>query len=143
MKNMPTLRWLLGTIINPGWAPLTVVIIHVILSHYGLIQFDAYVHFAGGAAIAFFFHGSIAKLPPSLAIQPKWTHYLLAFTSACTAAVFWEFSEFIADYLMRTAIQQSLTETIQDLACGVAGALTALLLIYFAATLRSERHIAG
>ena len=129
MTKMPTVRWLLKILLNPGWAPLTVITIHAILTHYGLIQFDAYVHFAGGFAIAYFFHGSIAKLPPSLAINQHWAHYLLAFTSASAAAVFWEFFEFIADHLMQTTIQQSLTETIQDLACGVAGAFTSLLLI--------------
>lgn len=29
MKDMPSLRWLLRTLANPGSAPLAVVIIHV------------------------------------------------------------------------------------------------------------------
>lgn len=82
-------------------------------------------------------------LPPSLVIRSKWVHYDLAFTSACTVALFWEFAEFASDRLMQTTIQRSLTETILDLAFGVAGASISLLLIALIAHLQRKRSRAG
>jgi len=126
---MPAVRWLLTTLANPGWAPLAVVILHVALAGYGLSdRFDHHLHFLGGAAIAYFFHGLFAKFPPPLAIHSHWIHYLLAFTSACTVALFWEFAEFTSDRIRYTNIQHSLTETMLDLAFGVAGATISLFL---------------
>jgi len=128
VNDLPTVRWLLRLLISPGWAPLGVVIIHLALAEFGLTnRFDHLLHFLGGASIAYFLHGFIALLPCQGGIIPKWAHYLLAFTSACTIAVFWELAEFASDRYMGTTIQQSLSETVLDLVFGVLGASTTLL----------------
>jgi hypothetical protein len=116
--------------VNPGWAPLAVVVLHLVLAQYGLTQrFDHLLHFLGGASIAFFLLGLLASLPSLFAHVPRWIHYLLAFTSSCTVAVFWEFAEFASDRFRGTSIQQSVSETVLDLVFGVAGAMSSLLLI--------------
>ena len=129
-KNMPIVRGFLSVLADPGWAPLAVVIAHVALAQYGLTdRFDHHLHFLGGASIAYFFFGLNFKLPISIAVGPRWLHYLLAFTLACTAALFWEFAEFASDQFRRTSIQQSIPETMLDLLFGVAGACVSLSLL--------------
>jgi hypothetical protein len=55
MNDLPTVRWLLRLLVNPGWAPLGVVVMHLALAHYGLThRFDHLLHFLGGASIAYF-----------------------------------------------------------------------------------------
>jgi hypothetical protein len=130
MNDLPAVRWLLRVLVNPGWAPLAVVGMHLALAQYGLTQrFDHLLHFLGGASIAYFLFGFLASLPSLFAGIPKWVQYLLVFTSSCTVAVFWEFAEFASDRFMHTSIQQSVSETVLDLAFGVAGAFCTLLVI--------------
>jgi hypothetical protein len=55
MNELPTVRWLLRFLINPGWAPLGVVVMHLALAEFGLTQrFDHLQHFLGGASNAYF-----------------------------------------------------------------------------------------
>jgi hypothetical protein len=130
MNRLPAVRWLLRVLLNPGWAPLSVVALHLALAELGLTQrFDHLLHFLGGASMAYFLHGLIARLPLRVAGLPRWVHFLLAFTSACTVALFWEFAEFASDQLRGTSIQQSLSETMLDLLFGVLGATGSLLII--------------
>lgn len=103
---------------------------HLALAQHGLTQrFDHLLHFLGGASIAFFLFGFLASLPSLFTPVPRWAQYLLVFTSSCTVAVFWEFAEFALDSLMGTSTQQSVTETMLDLAYGVAGAFSTLLVL--------------
>jgi len=81
----------------------------------------------GGASIAYFLFGLLASLPSLFAIVPSWVQYLLVFTTSCTVAVFWEFAEFASDRFLGTSVQQSVAETMLDLAFGVAGASTTLV----------------
>lgn len=122
-------RWVLGVLVNPGWAPLGVVILHLLLAEFGLTErFDRLLHFLGGAAIAYFVFGLINRAPGLAAGIPSWFLYLFAFTAVCTVATFWEFGEFASDQFMGTAIQRGLTETIRDLFYGVLGALACLVI---------------
>ena len=103
---------------------------HLAFAEYGLTQrYDHLLHFLGGASIAYFLLGLFASLPSLFTSSPRWVHCLLAFTSSCTVAVFWEFAEFASDRFMGTSIQQSVSETVLDLAFGVAGAFSTLLVI--------------
>ena len=141
MKSMPTVRWLLGILVNPGWAPLAVAILHVALAERGLTdRFDHPLHFLGGAAIAYFLHGLIVRLQPTLGISCYGVRHLLAFTSACAVAVFWEFAEFASDRLRHTTIQRSVNETMLDLVFGVSGAFVSLSLILIAGRLFEVRQ---
>jgi hypothetical protein len=130
MNDLPAVRWLLRLLVNPGWAPLGVVVMHLVLAGYGLTQrFDHLLHFLGGASIAYFFFRFFALLPSLFGSSPRWVYYLLPFTSSCTVAVFWEFAEFASDRFMGTSLQQSVSETVLDLVLGVVGAFSTLLLI--------------
>jgi hypothetical protein len=128
MNDLPTVRWLLRLLVNPGWAPLGVVVMHLAFAHYGLThRFDHLLHFVGGASIAYFLFGLLASLPSPFASIPSWAQYLLVFTTSCTVAVFWEFAEFASDRFLGTSVQQSVTETMLDLTFGVVGASTTLV----------------
>jgi hypothetical protein len=128
MNDLPAVRWFLRLLVNPGWAPLGVVAMHLALAHYGLThRFDHFLHFVGGAPIAYFLFGLLASLPSLFASIPGWAQYLLVFTTSCTVAVFWEFAEFASDRFLGTSVQQSVTETMLDLAFGVVGAATTLV----------------
>lgn len=128
MNDLPTVRWLLRLLVNPGWAPLGVVVLHLALAHYGLThRFDHLLHFLGGASIGYFLFGLLASLPSLFASIPGWVQYILVFTTSCTVAVFWEFAEFASDRFLGTSVQQSVTETMLDLTFGVVGATTTLV----------------
>jgi hypothetical protein len=106
------------------------VVLHLGLAHYGLTQrFDHLLHFLGGASIAYFLFGFLDALPSVCARIPGWIKHLLVFTSACTVALFWEFAEFASDWFLGTTVQRSLSETMLDLAYGVAGASSTLLVV--------------
>jgi hypothetical protein len=127
MNDLPAVRLLLRLIVNPGWAPIAVIVLHLTLAEFGLTdRLDHLLHFLGGASISYFLYRLIASLPSHSIRKPL--HYLLAFTSACTAAVFWEFAEFASDRFLNTTIQQTLPETVLDLLFGVLGAAATLLL---------------
>ena len=130
--NYPFLRRFLRILIDPGWAPFSVVLFHVVLAEFGLThRFDHLLHFLGGAAIAYFFFRFLALLALIPTTHP-WLIYAATFTSSCTAALFWEFVEFASDVFLHTNVQQSLSETMLDLLFGVLGALSSLTLIAFA-----------
>ena len=130
MKNLPNVRLFLSLLLNPGWAPILVVVAYFALAGTGLAtQYDAVFHGLGGASIAYFVYMSMAKLPrPSLELRGG-AHFALAFGLACTAAVFWEFAEYGANRFMGVMLQVTLEDTIGDLFAGVVGGAAALILI--------------
>lgn len=116
--------------VNPGWAPISVAVMFLALAGSGLAdRFDHVIHSLGGASISYFFYGAIGKLPSGATGTPKGIHYLLALTSACTVALFWEFAEFASDRFMGTSLQQTVSGTILDLMFGVLGATASVLLV--------------
>lgn len=118
-----------------GWFPLAVFLAHEICSH----VLDAYVrwpaidiplHFLGGFAIAYFAAGALRVFAERGLVRPPdpILRVLLLFALACTAAVFWEFAEWIADRYFGTNCQMDdLGDTLLDLAMGVLGGLACLL----------------
>lgn len=86
---------------------------------------DIPMHLLGGIAIALFASGLVHALVEHAVIRKlEWiVHAALVFTAACTAAVFWEFAEWIADHTIGTNAQMNdLNDTMLDLALGVVGA---------------------
>jgi len=118
-----------------GWAPILVFSIHVIASR-GLDAYrlfpptDIPMHFAGGAAIAFFISGCFRALPRDAVRSSRLIvlEGILVGSLATTAAVVWEFAEFTIDRLVGTNIQVSLQNTMQDLGLGMLGALVVVVL---------------
>lgn len=118
MGDWALVRGLVRVLVNSGWAPLGVVLSHLVLAEFGLTdRFDHVLHFAGGAAIAYFVLGLAVRARGRFVKVPLWFLYLFAFTAACTVAVFWEFAEFASARFMGTAVQRGLEDTVFDLVC--------------------------
>ena len=127
-----------------GWAPLTVFIAHEILSHVfnayeAWPQLDIPFHFGGGLAMAFFISRCFQGLPREQMNRSRTVllELILVGSLTATAAVFWEFGEFGADQLFGTNIQVSLANTMQDVALGLAGAVS--FIVFRARQLRAGR----
>lgn len=117
-----------ATVRRVGWLPLAVFLAHEVCAHvvdgYRLWpSVDVPLHFFGGLAIAFFVSGAIRIFAEHHVIgEPDpLIHVALAFALACTAAVFWEFAEWIADHTVGTTCQVGLDDTILDLLMGAVG----------------------
>ncbi len=113
-----------------GWAPLTVFIIHGFLSQvihlYDLWPpTDIPVHFSGGVAIAFFISRCFQLLPRESVKRSRVVllELLLIGSLTATAAVFWEFAEFLIDQWLGTNVQISLANAMKDMAMGILGSI--------------------
>jgi hypothetical protein len=111
-----------------GWAPFTVLVIHVIsgkiFNLYRLWpEFDVPMHFLGGLSFAFLVSKLFQELPRGLVQRSRSVvlELLLIGSLTATSAVFWEFFEFSFDLLFRSNIQVSLADTMKDLAMGIIG----------------------
>ena len=124
-----------------AWAPLLVVGIHFVAMRLHVYHrypaFDIPMHFFGGLAMAFFLHRTAIQASSAAVIGPYHpvTHRLLVFIMTCTVAVFWEFSEFIADHITGSFSQLGLDDTLGDLLFGTLGAGFFIILVVLL-----ERH---
>lgn len=113
---------------SAAWPPVVVFGVHVAASQ----AFDAYarwpwldvpMHLLGGVAIACFFARALEVLSRRMAAArvDGRVAALLVFALTCSAAVFWEFAEFVSDRVAGTSAQVSLEDTLLDLALGIVG----------------------
>lgn len=102
-------------------------------------QLDHVIHFSGGFAMAYFLYRVIRMASPYLGELRPFTRYVLAFAGTCTVALFWEFSEFASDIFLKTHIQYSVAETLDDLIFGTLGAACCLALIAVVTRLKAGR----
>ena len=106
------------------WAPLAVVILHWLAG--GWLGHEPYVdpvmHLAGGVAAAFFFWRSAECCQRYLGNLSVLVLGLLSFGLATSAAVGWEFAEFLVDTYRGTSMQRGLANTMRDLFLGLCGA---------------------
>ena len=116
--------------------PLTVLFAHLIgskvLNLYMLFpNLDILSHFAGGFSIAYTSTQILTYLEKEKIMAPPHPVLLLVliFSLTATAAVFWEFAEFIGDQLLKANIQISLANTMQDQFMGIVGG-TVWIIIY-------------
>lgn len=117
-----------------AWLPIAVLLMHELASHVFFLYkrwppVDIPLHLAGGFAIAFFCSGAIDILHRRelIAAGDCPVRLLLIFGLVCSAAVFWEFAEWIADHTIGTSCQVGLDDTILDMFCGVIGGLAFIL----------------
>jgi hypothetical protein len=90
-------------LVEPGWAPLSVVGLYLVLAEFGLTErFDHWLHFLGGAATGYFLV-RVIEMFAVLGASQAWVRYVVAFTSGCTVAVLWEVGEFASDVWLHTA----------------------------------------
>ena len=117
--------------------PITVLLVHLIastiLNLYMIFpNLDIPFHYMGGLSIAYTSAQILSYLDKekitSTLNRVVFMVLLLALTA--TAAVFWEFAEFIGDTLLDTNIQGSLANTMQDQFLGILGGMTWAILCY-------------
>jgi len=114
------------------WFPLAVFVAHLVLSF--LFAYDRFppldgpMHVLGGIAIAFSVWGGLNVLINAgvlAPVQPALRAVLL-FALTSTAAVFWEFAEFVSDHTIGTHVQWGLRDTLMDMLLGIIGGLVYL-----------------
>jgi len=118
-----------------GWFPLAVFLVHVSCSRvvdvYHLWpSVDIPLHFFGGMAFAWFAAGALEVLAGrGLLRRPEpLIRFVLVFSLTATAAVFWEFAEWAADFVLGKNCQLGLDDTMLDLFLGVSGAFPVAVL---------------
>ncbi len=120
------------------WAPLAVFVAHVILSlafngYQRIPGLDIPMHLLGGMAIAFFFSRLLDILGDYTIVERVdgllRAIFLMALTA--TAAVLWEFAEYISDHSLGTQVQLDLEDTLLDMLFGILGgfAMVSFLLL--------------
>jgi hypothetical protein len=149
--NMETLFKVVRRLLRrSGWAPISVVLFHAAVA----IGLDAYtrfppldipMHFVGGVAIAYFFSGCFTALPDGF-IEPKhrrWAEFVVVAALTTTAAVVWEFAEFLADAFLAAGSQRGLDDTMLDMAMGMLGGVAWLGVAAIIGRLGVPRPLAG
>jgi hypothetical protein len=113
------------------WPPILVFLLHVVLVrvtniYLVLPRLDVPTHYVGGLSLAYSFALAIPTLKNQKAISQldRLVELVLIFTLVSTAAIFWEFAEFLLDRFLGTNLQISLQNTMQDLLMGMLGAAT-------------------
>jgi len=127
------LRWAVVTAFEAAWAPLLVVAVHAVAivgwNAYGRFPaLDVPMHFAGGMAIAYFFHRAARNAARFGLIGPFGTagHLLRVGAATLAAAVAWEVAEFALDRTFGTHTQPGPVDTLGDLLLGALGGVTCL-----------------
>ena len=125
-----------------GWAPTLVFLLHVFVSRVlnGYILYppiDIPMHFFGGVAMAYFLSVCFAALPDGAVRDDLRAIGQAVFVVAltATASTFWEFAEFTSDALFGTLAQLGLEDTLLDMALGVAGGMSFVLMSWRQSTL--------
>ncbi len=98
------------------------------------VYIDDYLHFLGGAAIAFSTSHILSILESQVLIHIKnaLLKLLIILASVALAAVVWECYEFILDILYTPINQPSVPDTIKDMVMGLlGGTVTGSILIHF------------
>ncbi len=130
----PFPSWTREALREAAWAPTLVFLLHLFLcfvlrAYVPFPYLDVPMHLLGGVAIVFFFNRCLASFlrgtgrPP---LPAPLDQVLLASLTA-TAAVCWEFAEYLTDRLLGTRAQLGLEDTLLDLVCGILGGLAFLL----------------
>lgn len=112
-----------------AWAPLAVVIVHAFLESMFGSKVDPYMHVLGGAALQYYFCNVLSLGWSWIGPLTRFAKMIFAFTSTATVATLWELGEFISDKYFGTHLQESIPETIGDLALGLMGAIIVLTAI--------------
>jgi hypothetical protein len=112
-----------------------VFLLHVFISRVlnGYILYpplDIPMHFFGGVAMAYFVSRCFAAIPQDV-VAPGWravAQGLLVISLTASASVAWEFAEFTSDVFFGTRAQLGLDDTLLDMALGIAGGASYVLM---------------
>jgi hypothetical protein len=120
-------NWMLATLRESAWAPLSVLIFYLVGRSLGLYNLfpplDMPSHFIGGVAITYFYRSAIRNSQGIVGLIPSSIQTLLAFTSTGTTIILWEFYENVFDFFFGTHMVRGLEDTILDMLLGLLGAL--------------------
>jgi hypothetical protein len=126
--------FLLRTLRQAAWAPILVFGLHSISAssldlYAAWPPLDIPMHFFGGMAIAFFFSRAyrVAEEMDFLGRPSAILFPVAVFALTCTAAVFWEFAEFLSDRFFNTQMQDGLEDTLFDMFLGIVGGIALLV----------------
>jgi hypothetical protein len=127
------ITWLITTLREAAWAPLSVVLFYGIglaLDWYDIYPpLDIPSHLMGGVTITYFYRAAIRNAQKYLGDIPHPVQTLFAFTATGTTVVLWEFYENLSDYFLHTQHVFGLNDTLKDMFIGLLGAL--LLSIFY------------
>jgi hypothetical protein len=120
-------NWMLATLREAAWAPLSVFSFYVIGLAFQLFKLfpplDIPTHFIGGVAITYFYWSAIRNSERIVGDIPFPIQTLLAFTCTGTTIILWEFYENLFDYFFGTHMVRGLEDTMLDMFLGLLGAL--------------------
>jgi hypothetical protein len=126
------MEWISYTLRESAWAPLSVFLFYLLAHSLQLFSLfpliDIPTHFLGGIAITYFYRVAIRHLQKLVGEIPVPVQVILAFTGAGTTTIFWEFYEYIYDYIFKTHMIRGATDTTVDFFIGLLGALVLSLL---------------
>jgi len=122
--------WMIKTVLKAGWAPVLVFTVHIlavrVLGIYRLYpNFDDIMHFSGGVVISYFFIHAVL-IGVKSAIFPRFNRFLyvtVVFSYTTVVTALWEFLEWLSDFYLGTYLQNSISDTLLDMALGMTGGL--------------------
>lgn len=127
MNKQQFFNWVVATLQESGWAPVSVLIFYLIgrsLRLYDLFPpLDMPSHFIGGVAITYSYRSAIRNSQRIVGDIPSSIQILLAFTCTGTTIILWEFYENLSDFFLGTHMVRGLEDTILDMLWGLLGAL--------------------
>jgi len=127
MNKQQSLNWVVATLREAAWAPLSVFGFYVLGLAFHLFNLfpaiDIPTHFLGGVVITYFYRSAIRHSQKFVGEIPLAVQVLFAFTCTGTTTILWEFYENILDFFFGTHMVRGLEDTIIDLFIGLLGAL--------------------
>ncbi len=133
MTRKQVTDWILITLCESAWAPLTVIGFYLLGLVFGIYDryppMDIPTHFFGGVAITYFFRSAIRNSQALFGEIPFPIQVMFAFTCTGTVIIFWEFYENILDFLFNAHNVLGLADTIKDMFMGLLGAFV-LTIVY-------------
>jgi hypothetical protein len=127
MNSKQFINWLVITLKESAWAPLSVVGFYLIGLAFHLFdmfpRLDIPTHFMGGVAITYFYRSAIRNSQGIVGEIPLPVQIIFAFTCTGTTIILWEFYENFMDHFLGFHMVLGLEDTIKDMALGLLGAL--------------------
>ena len=119
--------WIVDTLRESAWAPLSVVAIYLTGLAFHLYDLfpplDIPTHFLGGVAITYLYRSAIKNSQRFAGDIPIGVQVLFAFACTGTTTVLWEFYEYIMDTYFGGRMMLGLADTLKDMLMGLLGAL--------------------
>ena len=102
MNKQQFLNWVVATLQESGWAPLSVFGFYLFGLVFHLFKLfptlDVPTHFLGGVVITYFYRSAIGNSQRIVGDIPLPIQILLAFTCTGTTIILWEFYENLFDF---------------------------------------------